>query len=79
MCSIGVVADLLGVCVKTLRRWEKSKKIRCFRTIGRRRRFPTQEIQQILDKNVLNFQNNAEIKRLNNRYRFMGGLFSQIK
>lgn len=76
MYSIGAAADLLGVCVKTLRRWEKSKKIRCLRTIGGHRRFPVQEIQQILNKTVLNFQDITKIKDLNNRCAIYGRVSS---
>ena len=49
MYSIGIVAALLGVCVKTLRRWDKNKKFVCFRTIGGRRRFSIKEINRILN------------------------------
>ncbi|TFF89868.1 MAG: IS607 family transposase [Promethearchaeota archaeon] len=48
MYSIGIAAELLGVCIKTLRRWEKSRRIRCIRTPGGHRRFPIQEIKRIL-------------------------------
>ncbi|TFF89658.1 MAG: IS607 family transposase [Promethearchaeota archaeon] len=48
MYSIGIAAALLGVCVKTLRRWDKSKKITCFRTMGGHRRFSIKEINRIL-------------------------------
>ena len=41
---------MIGVCIKTLRRWDKQKKISCFRTIGNHRRFTVQEIQRILKK-----------------------------
>jgi len=51
MYSIGISATLLGVCVKTLRRWDKSKKIACFRTIGWHRRFSIKEINRILNRN----------------------------
>lgn len=50
MYSIGITATLLGVCVKTLRRWDKSKKIACFRTIGGHRRFSIKEINRILNR-----------------------------
>lgn len=48
MYSIGVAAALLGVCIKILRRWDKSKKIKCVQTLGGHGRFPIQEIQNIL-------------------------------
>jgi len=50
MYSIGIAATLLGVCVKTLRRWDKSKKIVCFRTVGGHRRFSIKEINRILNR-----------------------------
>lgn len=48
MYSIGTAAELLGVCVKTLRRWDKRGGIKCYRTVGGHRRFPRSEIQRIL-------------------------------
>ena len=48
MYSIGIAATLLGVCIETLRRWEKNKKIWCFRTLGGHRRFSLREIKRIL-------------------------------
>jgi len=53
MYSIGIAASLLGVCVKTLRRWDKAKKIKCARTPGGHRRFPIQEIRRILEGKAL--------------------------
>ncbi len=49
MYSIGIAATVLGVCVKTLRRWGKNKKIICFRAIGGHRRFSIKEIKRILN------------------------------
>ena len=43
---------MIGVCNKTMRRWEKQEKITCFRTIGNHRRFTVQEIQRVLNKNI---------------------------
>ena len=48
MYSIGMAAELLGVCIKTLRRWDKNDQIRCVKTPGGHRRFPVQEIQRFL-------------------------------
>ena len=48
MYSIGIAAQLLGVCIKTVRRWEKKKKIACSRTLGGHRRFSLVEITRIL-------------------------------
>ena len=50
MYSIGIAATFLGVCVKTLRRWDKSKKIACYRTVGGHRRIPIKEINRILNR-----------------------------
>lgn len=50
MYSIGIAAALLGVCVKTLRRWDKSKKTKCLRTIGGHRRFSIKKINRILNR-----------------------------
>jgi len=49
MYSISIAAEIFGVCIKTLRRWDKAKKIRCLRTLGGHRRFPVQEIRRILE------------------------------
>ena len=48
MYFIGMAAKILGVCIKTLRRWDKNNQIRCVRTPGGHRRFPVQEIQRFL-------------------------------
>jgi len=48
MYSISIATDVLGVCIKTLRRWDEAKKIRCVRTPGGHRRFLVQEIQRIM-------------------------------
>ncbi len=45
-----MAAKVIGVCIKALRRWDKQKKINCFRTIGNHRRFAVQEIHRILKK-----------------------------
>jgi excisionase family DNA binding protein len=41
---------LLGVCTKTIQRWDKEGKIRCVRTPGNRRRVPESEILRIIGK-----------------------------
>lgn len=48
MYSIGIAAQILGVCIKTVRRWEKKKQITCFRTKGGHRRFSLKEIDRVL-------------------------------
>jgi len=50
MYSIGTVALMFGVCVKTVRRWNNKGMIACIRTPGGHRRFPVQEIRRILKK-----------------------------
>ena len=35
---IGIVASMMGVCTKTIRRWDASGKITCTRTLGGHRR-----------------------------------------
>src|SRR3989344_5373882 len=45
--SIGEAAKYLGVSIQTLRRWTKSGKITYFRTRGRFRRFPHEELIKI--------------------------------
>ena len=50
MYSIGITALMLGVCIKTLRRWEKKRKITCVRTLGGHQRFPVQKIKRLILK-----------------------------
>ena len=50
MYSIGMAATLLGVCVKTLRRWNAKGMISCYRTLGRHRRFPLNELFRVLEE-----------------------------
>jgi len=45
---IGEAADLLGVRVETLRRWEREGKLRTERTPGGQRRIPAAEIARLL-------------------------------
>jgi excisionase family DNA binding protein len=40
--------EILGVCTKTIQRWDKQGKIRCIRTPNNRRRIPESEILRIL-------------------------------
>lgn len=49
MYSIGIAASILGVCVKTIRRWNKANKIQCMRTPGGHRRFSLREIKRIIE------------------------------
>ena len=41
-------AKILGATTKTIQRWDKTRKIRCIRTPGGRRRIPISEIHKIL-------------------------------
>ena len=49
MYSIGIAASILGVCMKTLRRWPQANKIYCVRTLGGHRRFSHMELQRVLE------------------------------
>ena len=49
MYSIGNAALILGVCIKTLRRWNKINKIQCIRTPGGHRRFSLREVKRIIE------------------------------
>lgn len=53
MYSISVAASILGVCIKTLRMWDKARRIFCVRTPSGHRRFPIQEIKRILKERIL--------------------------
>ncbi|MHA1146429.1 MAG: MerR family DNA-binding transcriptional regulator, partial [Candidatus Helarchaeota archaeon] len=44
---IGQAAAELGVCAKTLRRWDRAGKIRCVRTAGGHRRFSVLEVSRV--------------------------------
>jgi len=48
MYSIGKGAKVLGVCIKTLRRWDASGKVSCVRTAGGHRRFSHCELLKLL-------------------------------
>ena len=48
MLSIGIAAKMLGVCIKTLRRWDGNNKIKCYRTVGNHRRFSVSEINRFI-------------------------------
>ena len=45
-------AKMLGVCIATLRNWEKDGKIKCVRTMGGHRRYKLEEVMRILNKEV---------------------------
>jgi len=50
MCSVSQVALRLGVCSKTIRRWDKKGHIKCLRTLGGHRRIPLSEVNRLLGK-----------------------------
>ncbi len=51
MYRISEAAEILGVYIKIIRRWEKSGLIICFRTIGDHRRISSLEIAKITRNN----------------------------
>ena len=53
-------AEILGVCTKTIRRWDKSGLIVCFRTIGDHRRISTIEIAKISNVESIQGENFPE-------------------
>ncbi|MGY5875109.1 MAG: IS607 family transposase [Candidatus Thorarchaeota archaeon] len=48
MFSVSQAALRLGVCVRTIHRWDKAGKIQCSRTAGGHRRIPLTEINHLL-------------------------------
>jgi putative resolvase len=58
--SIGETAILLGICTKTLRRWETAKVFEpSFRTVGKHRRYARELILSFISKNKKADQNNS--------------------
>lgn len=53
LLTLKEVKELLGVCTKTIQRWDKEGKIKCVRTPGGRRRVPESEILRILGETRL--------------------------
>jgi len=47
---IGDAAEMLGVSVETIRRWERAGRLRAVRTAGRQRVVPLSEVQRILEE-----------------------------
>ena len=47
LVPIGRAAQVLGVSVDTLRKWEREGKISASRTLGRQRRFALAEIERV--------------------------------
>ena len=49
--SIGMCASMLGVCTKTLRRWDKKATLKpSFRTLGNHRRYERKRILKLMSK-----------------------------
>ena len=46
--AIGEAARQLGVCRKTIRRWDKARYIQCYRTPGGHRRIAWEEIDRLI-------------------------------
>ena len=51
-------AEVQGVCTKTIRQWDKERKIRCMRMVGGHRRISILEIRRIQGQSVWNSDNN---------------------
>lgn len=47
---IGEAAEMLGVSVETVRRWEREGRLRTDRTTGGQRRVPLDEVRRVLDE-----------------------------
>ena len=52
LLSIGEVADLFGVNVSTIRRWDDAGKLHAIRTPGGQRRFDRAEVERVLRGDV---------------------------
>lgn len=50
---VSQAAKVLGVCVKTIHRWDISNKIQCYRTPGGHRRIAITEIRRLQNKNLI--------------------------
>lgn len=48
LIKIGDAAKLFGVTPRTLRRWEKTGKIKSIRTLGKHRRYKVSEIKLLI-------------------------------
>ena len=44
MLTVGAVAELFGVSVDVVRRWERQGKLRSTRTLGKHRRFLVEDV-----------------------------------
>ena len=50
MVRIGAASRMLGVTVKTIRRWDKAGKIEVFRTQGGHRKIAMSEVEKLQSK-----------------------------
>jgi excisionase family DNA binding protein len=53
MLNIDEASKLLGVCKKTLRNWEKNKKITSVRTFGGHRRYNKEDLLKMINKDEM--------------------------
>ncbi len=66
--SMGEAAGVLGVCTKTLRRWDKRGILKpAYRTAGLHRRYDRRDISKIFEKRVLRGIARDMPKEKNNR------------
>ena len=62
--SIGLAATMIGVCTKTLKRWDKLNKLKpFFRTVGNHRRYNRSKIINLLQKTNLSDNISNERKK----------------
>ena len=54
-CTISEAADLIGVHIETIRRWDREGKIKSSRTIGNHRRIDAEEISRIRGEKKENY------------------------
>ena len=52
MYSIGEVAKILNVSVKTLQRWDKDGKLKAYRHVSNRRYYTKEQIDKYLGRNT---------------------------
>ena len=72
---IGEAAEILGVRVETLRRWEREGRLATARTAGGQRRVPTAEVARLLSER----SERQPIARASQRNRFRGDITEVTK
>jgi len=50
MLTVSAAAARVGVCTKTIRRWDNRGLLRCFRTRGGHRRVPLSEVERVISE-----------------------------